>query len=798
MTKLLRYTAVAALSAAVALTSACGGAETRKLKYEQKGAEYFAERNYTKAQLEYRNALQIDPKDAELRFRVGQVSEKLGNPREAMGQYQAAIDLDPKHAAARAAIARLFLLGGLTDKAMELIEPGLAQDPKNPDLLTARAAARSRLGNIQGAFEDAEAANKTAPGNEYTVAVLASLYTQSARSDKAIEIVRAGLDKNPKSLDLHVILADLELKQDHPDKAEEALKQVLAIAPEDLSNHYRLARFYLMRKDVDSAEKAVRGAVAAVPDKLEPKMALIDFLASQRGVDQAESELQKLIAKDRDNDDLRLALGKFYESHGKADAAEKTYRAIISDLDKKPAGLAARDRLAALLLQKKDISQAEKLIGEVLHENARDNDALVMRGNISLARGDTAAAIVDLRTVLRDQPNAVPVMRALARAHAQNNELSLAEETLRSGVEQNPADADLRMDLAQLLIQERKPEQARPLLEKLASELPTNITVLESLFRVEASQKDFDAARTTADTIKRVRPEMGLGSYLAGLVEEATQKPDAAVKEYEHALELQPDAAEPLLAAVRLDLARKDTKKALDRLDSVIARKPENVVAQNAKGELLLSQGRNDDAAASFGQAIEKAPQWWIPYRNLAYTQLAAKKSDAAVEALQRGIDKTNGAPTLVTELAALHEKMGHTDEAIKVYEQALVRDPKSTVAANNLAMLLVNYKTDKKDLDRAGQLVDKLANSTEPALLDTRGWVKFKAGQPKEALPLLQQAVEKAPNAPVLRYHLAMVQLKSGDKESARKNLEAAVGTGKPFDGLDEARAALEEVKRS
>jgi tetratricopeptide (TPR) repeat protein len=270
------------------------------------------------------------------------------------------------------------------------------------------------------------------------------------------------------------------------------------------------------------------------------------------------------------------------------------------------------------------------------------------------------------------------------------------------------------------------------------------------------------------------------------------------LKEYEHAIELQPDAAEPLLAAVRLDVARKDLKKGSDRLDAAVAKKPENVVALNAKAELLASQGHTDEAVAAFNQAIEKAPQWWVPYRSLALVQFSAKKPDAAVEALQRGIEQTKGAPTLVGDLATLHERAGRVDEAIKVYEQALGRDPKSTLFANNLAMLIVTHKSDKQSLDRAGQLADMLANMTEPAFLDTRGWVKFKIGQAKDALPLLLQAVDKAPNAPVLRYHLAMVQLKSGDKESARKNLEAALGPGKPFEGIDDARAALDEVKRS
>jgi Tfp pilus assembly protein PilF len=52
----------------------------------------------------------------------------------------------------------------------------------------------------------------------------------------------------------------------------------------------------------------------------------------------------------------------------------------------------------------------------VLRQNARDNDALV----------------------LRDQPNAVGVMRMLAQAYQQNGENELAEETLRGAVQIAP------------------------------------------------------------------------------------------------------------------------------------------------------------------------------------------------------------------------------------------------------------------------------------------------------------------------------------------------------------------------
>jgi uncharacterized protein HemY len=132
------------------------------------------------------------------------------------------------------------------------------------------------------------------------------------------------------------------------------------------------------------------------------------------------------------------------------------------------------------------------------------------------------------------------------------------------------------------------------------------------------------------------------------------------------------------------------------------------------------------------------------------------------------------------------------------VYEGWVQREPQSTVAANNLAMLLVTYRSDAPSLERAQQLTEKFTASNEPSLLNTRGWVKFKRGDYQGALGLLAQAVDKSPDSPVMRYHLGMAQLKSGDSGAARENLEAAVKSGRAFMGVKEAQAALDQIKTS
>ncbi|HHJ14072.1 MAG TPA: tetratricopeptide repeat protein, partial [Gammaproteobacteria bacterium] len=42
----------------------CGGKEERKAAYLERGKAYLAEKNFDKAKIEFKNVLQIDPKDA--------------------------------------------------------------------------------------------------------------------------------------------------------------------------------------------------------------------------------------------------------------------------------------------------------------------------------------------------------------------------------------------------------------------------------------------------------------------------------------------------------------------------------------------------------------------------------------------------------------------------------------------------------------------------------------------------------------------------------------------------------------
>jgi len=780
---------------AAAALSACGGAQARKAKHLEKGETYLANGNLEKARVEFRNALQIAPNDPEARFENGIVDEKLGNIREAAQYYQGTIDVSPDHLRARINLAKLYLFSGQPEKARELIDPAFAKKPDDSELLTIRAAIKVQQKNISGALADAERAVRLGPTNEDAVGALAGIYTTNNTPAKAQALLTESIKKIPATVDLRIALAQLYASQNQRPETEQLLIDLVRLRPAERAHRIRLAQFYARSSQLNAAERALRDGVKAIPADRDMKFALIEFLNSRRGHEIAERELKSMIAADPSNIEIKFALGKFHESNGQPAKAEAVYQEVIDQQRLEAAGLTARDRLASLRAQRGEVADVAKLIGEVLAKSPRDNDALILRGNLALAKKDPKSAIADLRAVLRDQPNSVPVLRTLARAHLANGEPEIAEETMRRALDADPKDPELRLDLAQLLAQQGKPDQAKPIVADLVRDRPNNVVALHTLFRVSAASKDFAAAKAAADAIVATQPRAPVGYVYQGMIAEEQKHTDEALRLYAVAANQQPDQADLLKAPLRLLVSLKRFGEALKLLDGASARKPEDPAVPNMQGQVLMAEGKMNDALAAFKLASSRAPKWPEPYRGIASTQLALKDTPAAIATLRSGEVIVDEPAALGFELADILEHTGRTDDAIAEYEGLLRRNPQSEVVANNLAMLLVTYKRDAASLDRAKTLTSRFANSTNPSYLDTYGWVLYKRGEASASVPVLERVVASLHNAPVALYHLGMAQSHAGSNIQARDNLSRAVNSGAKFSGLDEARAMLEKL---
>jgi len=793
----LKYRIFIPVLVAALATAGCGGAKMREAKHMAKGQQFLTEGNFEKARIEFRNALQIAPNDSDARYYNGVADEKLGNLREAAQYYQGAIDSNGDNTVARGSLGRLFVVSGSPELALETVKPSLLKHPEDPELLTVRAAAKVQLKDPDGALQDAQHAVQLAPHNEDAVETLAGIYKSTGQPDKASELLESTIKQMPASVDLRLSLAQLYASQGKEPQVEQLLIDLVRLKPNDASQRLRLAQYYSRLNHLDESERVLREAMKALPGDNSLKIALVQFLNARRGKDAATTELAALIGQDPKNSQLKFAQAQLFAQAKEFDKAEAAYRSIIAANDSDAASVTARDSLAAMLIQNGNIPDAQKLLAEVLLKNPRDNDALIMRGNLELQSKDPKNAIADLRSVLRDQPNSIGVMRALARAHLANGEPELAEETMRRALEVNPKDPGARLDLANLLVQLGKPAQAKPVVDELVKLDPGNLQALDLQFHADLATNDNTDAKTAADAILALQPKEPVGSFYEGIVAEAQKRPEDAIRFYSAALALHPDAPEPLERLCRVLASMNRSAEAMKRLDDVEAHYPQLPFASNLKGQLLAESHHTADAKAAFGTSIQRAPKWPTGYQNLVLLQMEDKDLPGATATLQQAIKQVDHPDAFRIELASLFERLGKPDEAIQVYDSALQVDPHSDVAANNLAMLLITYKKDQPSLNRAKELTQRFANSSNGSFLDTYGWVLYKVGDAEAAVPPLQSAVSKSPNSPASLYHLGMAQASAGLADAARDSLSRSLKLGKNFLGKDEAQATLDRLAK-
>lgn len=775
----------------------CGSSHSRFLSHMERGKQYLAAGNLDKANIEFRNALQIEHQNVDAFYFSGRVAERRNNINEAIGFYQAALDAQPDETRARASLAKVFLLGGATQRALEVISPGLLSHPDDPDLLAARAVARHALRDDPDARVDAERAVKVAPTNENAVGVLAALALKSGDSTRAISLVSEAVAKAPSSIELRQILASVYLASQQPRDAEEQMRGIIALEPNELTPRLALAAHFAKEQQLDEAQKVLEEAVRDLPGTDGAKLALVDFTVTWRSGEQGEKTLRDFLAREPNDEDLRLALGMLLQRAGATQDAVTTYRDVIHRDGTGSKGLAARDRIAAIEMSQGHEEAAKKLVDEVLAQSARDDDALIMRSNIELAHNDATNAVADLRSVLHDQPKSAVLQRALARAYLAKGEPALAEEALRSALDAAPRDIAVKVELAQFLTATDRDLQAVKMLEETVHSAPDDSQAREALVHAYIAERDWSAARTAAEELKRLRPDSAEGYYLAGLVAHDEKRLDDSERNLERALELRPAGRDILAALTRFTLEQGRNSQAIARLVQSLEHDPNNAQLLDLLGETYLQSKDLAHATQTLNKAVAADPASWVAQRDLAQVRLAANDTSGAIATYQTALRNAPTEPQVVTELASLYEKVGRVDDAIACYETFYKRESAQgggaqQLAANNLAMLLVTYKADRVSLDRARSLTAGFATSGNASFLDTMGWVRFKSKEYREAVISLERAADRSPDSKVIRYHLGMAQLRLGERENARTNLESALSGAGNFSGAEEARSAL------
>ncbi|MFT3923480.1 MAG: tetratricopeptide repeat protein [Myxococcales bacterium] len=373
-----------------------------------------------------------------------------------------------------------------------------------------------------------------------------------------------------------------------------------------------------------------------------------------------------------------------------------------------------------------NLPDAEAAAKATLESSPRHSAALVFLGELALSNGELAEAL------------------SLARKASGADEIS--------GTPARPSKAERARAFAlEGRVEERRehPREAQAAYERALAADPLQLDVLIGSARMLMRLGRTRDALTRFDSALGANPPAVAGS-------------DGKIPLLEASL----GSAQALLSTER-------AQEALDRINGLIKRFPENYEVHLWHGHALEAQGNLDDAEAAFQKTIELAPQEFGGYVALSQLLFKRERPEEAARTLSDATNKVKDSADVRRMLGNSELLRNHLPEAIHQFGAALQFDPKDAGALFGLCVAQRKHG----EISAAEQTLARLAavDPTFSGLPLERGQLLETRGDYAGAAAAYQKALEERPHDTELKLRLG-----------------AALVTA---DRVDEADALLREV---
>jgi len=759
----------------------CGSPEEKAKAYYQSGMEYLDKKDYSKAAIEFRNALKLDQNNAEAWFGLAQVEQQSQAWDRVYGNLSKVLEINPKHLKALMAISTLQSLAGDYKSALKNSDKALEIEPNNPDVLAQRAAILLKLNEKDAALGEAKKAIELKPGNSAAIAVLAAERMQGGDFSGAVTLIDKALETSPKELGLHLIKLSALEKLGDTAKQEAAIRTLIATFPDQPEFKKGLIDFLLAHSRNDDAEKELRAVLAKEPDNSKAGLELATFIMKTKGADAARAELVNLSNSQKDPFPFLMAIADVDYGAGRFNDAESLLRKLASANGVSENGIAALLKLNGQFIGQKKYAEALTGIAEVLKNDGENAEALKQRATIEIEQSNFEAAINDLRTALNNSVKDDKIHSLLAVAYERSGQIELAGRSLDEAAKLSNYAPATTVSYAAFLIRHGKDDVALDLLEDVVAKSPDSRDALVMLAELAQRKGNWRRAEEIAQRLRERDSSSAMSDQILGRSLLNQKRYDEAIALFSKAAGQSPQNREAMqwLFKAYWDAGKIDDAESY--LDTALKDDPKNSDALLLMAMVQMRKAQPEKAKLSLDNALAAEPTSPRIYLALAEYYTGQKDDAAALDILMKGVSAAKDKNPVRLALATRYEMKGQFEDAIKQYETMVAESPGNLIATNNLVSLITDHRTDQADLDRATKLAGILKDSPIPAFRETLGWTLVRSGRVKEGLRLLEGAIDELADNPYVHYHIGVAYAQTGSKDLAKKHLEKAKELGVP-----------------
>ena len=574
----------------------------KEAAFLKKGKALRATGKYAQAILEFRNAAQAAPKDAEPYYQLGLAYLDRNDVSNASANFSRAVALNPKHSQAQLQMASFAIIGNgilkdpqLMEDAQHRIAEVLASKPGDTDALELRAITEYKLGHIEAAQQDLRRALEKSPRHLRSSVSLANLKMQAHDIAGAESILKLAMKNDPNSSEAALAAAQFYLATGRNSEAEALTRHASELDPKNVTALNSLAWLQMNSGSKAEAEQTYR-KLSTLPDSAS-KPAYAIFLFQQGRRDEAVSELKRLLKENPSDRNIRGLLVTSYVTMGRPKEAERILTEVLKN---NPHDVEALFQQSAFYLDQRQFPQAESALQAVLRANPESAAAHYSLARVNAARGAVAKQADELREALRIDPAFLAARIELAEITAAKNPKAALQILDEAKEEQRKSPRYLIVRNWTLLALNKYAEVRQGLDNALAAGKTAEVLYQDAYLRFE--EKDY------------------LGSR----------------KSLEEALKLNPDYMAALDLLARSYAVQNKPAKALEVVKQYAANKPSSPYLGGLIGSWQVYGHHLPEAKAAF-QAVISANPKFIPARlSLAQVEVDSGDTDAARHACER------------------------------------------------------------------------------------------------------------------------------------------------------------------
>jgi tetratricopeptide (TPR) repeat protein len=432
--------------------------------------------------------------------------------------------------------------------------------------------------------------------------------------------------------------------------------------------------------------------------------------------------------------------------------------------------LAPRDTEAAALyavvaLRLHRIPDAQAGIRVVL-ESADIEPKLAELTVLLLEQAETPAVLAALAGAVDVDSASASVLSLLTELALNAHDLRRAERYAQLALDRDPQLFEARSLLSQIYARQGDGLNALAAARAAAGSDPKRglflvAQALVSLNRTQEAREEFERLRAEGGNAAEIDRRLALLSLQEGDLEDARRRFTAMVREAGV-------AESALFHIAEIDALEGEEEPALAgyrRLfDSSLA-----VTARIRAASLLLKRGKRAEALALLDEYAVEHPESGFDL-TMTKAQLLSEhgETDTGLSLLTAALERHPKHPALEYDRAVLLEQAGQVREAVGALEQLLKERPDDATLLNALGYTLADHGlrlSHAEDLIRQALVI----TPDNPAVIDSLGWVRFKRGDAKGAVPILERAYALARD-PEIAAHWGEALWKAGSKDEARE----------------------------